>query len=94
MTVTTVQSVRVVQLGTGGYALEIGLTPADTGKFAALTRQLTGQPSPRDQLAISIDGRVLAHPATWGPITDGKIQIPGFATRAQAESLLSYLRNR
>ena len=93
MTVTTVQSVRVVQLDTG-YALEVVLTPADTGKFAALTRQLTGQPSPRDQLAISIDGHVMAHPAIQGPITGGTAQIPGFATRAQAESLLSYLRNR
>jgi hypothetical protein len=93
MTVTTVQSVRVIQLDTG-YALEVVLTPADTGKFAALTRQLTGQPSPRDQLATSIDGRVIAHPAIQGPITGGTAQIPGFATRAQAESLLSYLRNR
>jgi hypothetical protein len=94
MNVTTVRSVRVEQLGTGGYALQIVLTPADTGKFAALTRQLTGQPSSRDQLAIFIDGHVIAHPVTQGPITGGTVQIPGFATRAQAESLLAYLRNR
>jgi preprotein translocase subunit SecD len=93
MTVTTVQSVRVVQLNTG-YGLEVVLTPADTGKFAALTRQLAGLPSPRDQLAIFIDGRVIADSAVQGPITGGTAQIPGFATRAQAESLLSYLRNR
>lgn len=74
--------------------LDIVFTPAETGQFAALTRRLSGLPSPRDQLAIIIDERVIAHPATQGPITGGKAQIPGFATRAQAESLLSSLQTR
>jgi hypothetical protein len=58
-----------------------------------LTRQLSGLPSPRDQLAVVINGRVINHPAVQGPITDGKPQIV-FDTRAQAESLLSSPRNR
>ena len=93
MTVTTLQSAQVIPSGTGSYLLKIVLSPAQTGPWAALTRKLPGLPSPRDQLAIIIDGRVIADPAVQGPITDGTAELPGFATRAQAESLLSSLRN-
>jgi hypothetical protein len=94
MTVTAVQSAQVAQSGDGGYVLEIGFTPAQTGPFAALTRRLSGLPSPRDQLAVIIDGRVIDDPAVQGPITGGTAEIAGFATRAQAESLLASLRSR
>jgi hypothetical protein len=93
MTVTTVQSAQVVPSG-GGYLLKIVFTPAQTGPWAALTRRLPGLPSPRDQLATIIDGRVIADSAVVGPITDGTTAIPGFVTRAQAESLLSSLRSQ
>jgi hypothetical protein len=94
MTVTTVQSVQVVSSGDGGYLLKIVLTPAQTGPWAALTRRLPGLPSPRDQLATIIDGHVIADSAVVSPVTDGTAAIPGFATRAQAESLLSSLRSQ
>jgi hypothetical protein len=94
MTVTALQSAQVIPSGTGSYLLEIVLPPAQTGPFAALTRQLSGLPSPRDQLAIIIDGRVIADPAVQSAITGGTAEIPGFATRAQAESLLSSPRNQ
>jgi hypothetical protein len=94
MTVTALQSAQVIPSGTGSYLLKIVLPPAQTSPWAALTRQLSGLPSPRDQLAIIIDGRVIADPAVQGPITGGTAEIPGFATRAQAESLLSSLRNQ
>ena len=94
MTVTAVQSAQVVPSGTGGYLLQIGFTRAQAGPLAALTRTLSGLPSPRDQVAIIIDGRVIDHPAVQGPITNGKAQISGLATRAQAESLLASLRSR
>jgi hypothetical protein len=94
ITVTTLQSAQVIPSGTGGYLLKTVLSPAQTGPFAALTGKLSGLPSPRDQLAVIIDGRVIADPAVQGPITGGKAEIPGFATRAQAESLLSSPRNQ
>ena len=94
MTVTALRSAQVVPSGTGGYLLKIVLSPAQTGAWAALTRELPGLPVPRDQLAVIIDGRVIADPAVQGPITDGTAEIPGFATRAQAESLLSSLPNQ
>ena len=94
MTVTALQSVQVVPSGTGGYLLDILLTRAETGPFAALTQKVSGLPSPRNQLAIIIDGRVIADPAVQGAIPGGNAQITGFATRAQAESLLASLRNQ
>lgn len=94
MTVTALQSAQVVPSGTGSYLLEMVLPPAEKGRFAALTRKVSGLPSPRDQIAIIIGGRVLVHPAVQGAITDGSAEIAGFATRAQAESLLSSLRNQ
>jgi len=93
MTVTIVQSAQVVRTGPGQYVLYLALTPAQTRPFAALTRKVSGLPSPRDQLAIIVGGRVIANPAVQGPITDGSAQIP-CDTRAQAESLLSALRNQ
>jgi hypothetical protein len=92
MTVTTVQSAQVVRTGTGGYVLYLVLTPAQRGPFAALTRELSGLRGPRDQLTVIAGGRVITHPAIHGPITDGLAQI-AFATRAQAERLLSSLGN-
>jgi hypothetical protein len=94
MTVTTVRSAQVTQFGAGGYVIELDLTPAQTSRFATLTGQLSGLPSPRDQLAAILGGRVIDHPEVQGTITGGQALIFGFATRAQAESLLSYLRSR
>ena len=56
MTVTTVRSAQVTRSGTGGYVLELDLIPAQTSRFAALTGQLSGLPTPRDQLAAIIGG--------------------------------------
>ena len=94
LTVTALQSAQVVPSDAGGYQLEIILTRAETSPFAALTRKVSGLPSPRDRVAIIIDGRVIADPAVQSAIPGGNAQISGFATRAQAESLLSSLLNR
>jgi preprotein translocase subunit SecD len=88
MTVTTVRSAQVTWSETGEYVLELDLTPAQASRFAALTRQLSGLPGPRDELAVVIGGRVIDHPAVMGTITGGQAPIHGFATRAQAERLL------
>src|SRR5215467_7022318 len=93
LTVTTVRSAVVVRTGTGEYVLDLTLTRAQTGPFAALTQQLSGLRSPRNQLAVIVGGRVIAHPWIQGPITGGGPQIV-FASRAQAQSVLSSLRIR
>jgi preprotein translocase subunit SecD len=79
--------------GTGQSVLYLTLTRAQTRRFAALTRQISGLENPRDQLAVIADGRLITHPAIDGAITGGRAQIV-FATRAQAESLLPPGPNR
>jgi len=93
LTVTTARSAQLVRTGTGQYVLDLTLTWAQTGPWAALTQRLTGLRSPRNQLAVIVGGRVITHPWIQGAITDGRLQI-AFPTRAQAESVLSSLRIR
>ena len=68
-------------------------TRAAAGASFSPVGQVSGLPSPRDQVAIIIDGRVIADPVVQGAIPGGNAQITGY-TRAQAESLLSSLRNQ
>lgn len=93
LTVATVRSAVLVRTGTGQYVLYLTLTRAQTRRFAALTGRISGLENPRDQLAVIAGGRLITHPAIQGPITDGRLQID-FATRAQAENLLSALPDR
>src|SRR5215467_517155 len=93
LTVTTARSAQLVRTGTGQYVLNLTLTWAQTGPWAALTQQLSDAQAPRDQLAVIVGGRVIGYPVIQGAITDAGLQIP-FATRAQAESVLSSLRIR
>jgi hypothetical protein len=92
MTLTRVEAEQVAKAGPAHYTLSFILTPADMGPFTALTGKLVGLPSPRDQLAIIIGGRVVAHPAVAATVR-GDVQISGFASRAQAEQLLQSLRS-
>jgi len=91
MTLTRVESEQVAKVGPTHYMLSFVLTPADMGPFTALTGKLVGLPSPRDQLAIIIGGRVVAHPAVAAAV-HGEVEIAGIASRAQAEQLLQSLR--
>jgi SecD-like export protein len=92
MAITRLQSARV-QRGPGGhqYQIDIRMTPADARRFATLTRELAGQHSPRNRLAIVTNGYVLADPVVMAAITAGQAAIPGFATRPQAEFFLATL---
>ena len=74
----------------GGYRLDITFRPGDAARFAALTRELAGQPSPHCQLAAIVGGRVMSASTVQQPITQGQVQIAGFASRTQAENLLGH----
>jgi hypothetical protein len=65
------------------------MTPADARRFAALTRQVAGQLSPRNQLAIVTNGYVLADSVVLSAITAGQAAIPGFVSKPQAEFALA-----
>jgi hypothetical protein len=94
MTVTRLESARVQRTpGSHQYQIDIRLTPADARRFATLTRKVAGQLSPRNQLAIVLNGHVLADPVVLTAITSGQAEIPtpGFPSRPQAEFFLATL---
>ena len=88
MTVTALKSAAMVHQPGGGYSLDITFLPGDTARFAALTRELAGQPTPQCQLAVIVGGRVLSAPTVDVPVAQGQAQIVGFTSRAQVEQLL------
>ena len=87
MTVTSVESARVRQLH-GADLLEVQLAPAAARHFATLTRELARLHSPRNELAIVIGGRILAHPVVIRAVTTRWVRITGFPNRAAAEYAL------
>ena len=78
--------------GCAGAAWPPGVTVA-ANRLAALTGKLAGLPSPRDELAIIIARRVVAHPVVVAAM-HGQVQISGFASRAAAGQLLQFLLSR
>ncbi len=70
-------------------APEISLTmSAEAGQaFACITEAQAGQ-----ALAVVLDGRVLTAPTVNGPIPNGRVQITGQFTVAEAEAIVSAIR--
>jgi hypothetical protein len=93
MAVTRIESARVQQGSRGRYQLEIRLTPADARRFATLTRELAGQHSPRNRLAIVLNGHVLTDQLVLTAVTSGRaaIPVPGFPSKPQAQFFLATL---
>jgi preprotein translocase subunit SecD len=88
-----VVSARAVQ--TGGtqtnpvieWAVDYELTPEGATAFAGATTAAVAQPTPRNQVAIVIDGVVVASPVVQSPITGGRGMIAGDYTESVAEAL-------
>lgn len=94
MTITRLEYASVERSpGSHQYQIDIRLTPADARRFGTLTRELAGQHSPRNQLAIATNGYVLADPTVMAAITVGQAAIPGFPSKPQAEFFLATLTN-
>jgi hypothetical protein len=88
MTVTELKSAAVIRSANGNWMVTFQLTRGDAARFAALTRQLVSPKSPRNQLAVIAGGRIIASLVVDMPVAGGQAEIPGFASRAQAEQLL------
>ena len=93
MAITRIESVRVRQGSPGRYQMDIRMTPADARRFATLTRALAGLHSPRNRLAIVLNGDVLADRVVLTAITSGQVEIPppGFPSKPQAEFFMATL---
>lgn len=90
MTVTSIKAARVGHFH-GEPLLEIRLTPADSRRFATLSRELARQPSPHNVLATLIGGRIVDHPVVISAVTTRWVGLVGFPNRAAVEFALRTL---
>lgn len=61
----------------GTWQVGATLSPADRTRFAALTGSIATAPSPRNEFAIVIDGKLWGHPNVTRAITGGRLEIVG-----------------
>ncbi|WP_308464694.1 protein translocase subunit SecD [Rathayibacter soli] len=77
---------------TGQWAINLVFNGQGTKDFGAVSSRLVGLPSPRNQFAFVLDGKVLSAPVMQGVITDGKPQITGSFTETDAKTLADQLK--
>jgi len=73
------------------WVVSYELTPSGADAFAAATKAATTEQSPRDRLAIVVDGIVVSVPQVQTTITSGNGVIDGRFTEQQARALASAL---
>jgi preprotein translocase subunit SecD len=77
---------------TGQWAINLVFNGQGTKDFSAVSSRLVGLPSPRNQFAFVLDGKVLSAPVMQGVITDGKPQITGNFTETTSKELADQLK--
>ncbi|MEU1534286.1 SecDF P1 head subdomain-containing protein [Streptomyces fagopyri] len=75
----------------GAWQVEVNLGPADRTRLATLTGSIATAPSPRNGLALVVDGKLRGVPYVSSSITGGRLEIVGAfdgdLTRAAAHDL-------
>jgi preprotein translocase subunit SecD len=79
---------------TGQWGVNIVFNAKGTEEFSDVTTRLYGYGvgTVRNQFAIVLDGKVISAPTTNGAITNGKPQISGAFTQAEAKALADQLK--
>jgi preprotein translocase subunit SecD len=85
---TAIKSVNGSTDALGHPIIDITLTDAGKKEFAGITRDNIGK-----QLAIVIDGKLYEAPLIRSEIPDGKAQISGNFTTAEAKALVEKIRS-
>ena len=80
--VASAKAKTTVMYGEETYLIEVNLTSEGTKKFAQITRDNIGK-----EIAIVIDGKIIMAPKLQAPILDGRCQIHGGFTKAEAEEM-------
>jgi preprotein translocase subunit SecD len=76
----------------GNWQIDLNFNSHGTTAFASVTKALAGQPSPLNQLAITLDGLVQSAPTVNEEIASGQAQITGSFTQQQASDLANVLK--
>lgn len=92
LTIDEVESIKSgpAQQGTG-FVIDLTLNSDDAKAFGDLTGRLSKEQTPRNQVAVVVDGKVVTAPAVMDAITGGQVQIAGNFTKASAEKLVKQL---
>ncbi|TVZ94004.1 SecDF P1 head subdomain-containing protein [Streptomyces sp. BK340] len=61
----------------GTWQVEVSLSSTDRTRFAALTGSIAADPSPRNEFAVVIDGKLWGMPYVTSSITGGRLEIVG-----------------
>ena len=77
-------------VSTGQWAVNIVFNSQGTSQFNTFTQRLLVLPTPRNQFAAVLDGRVITAPAVQG--ATGKPQITGSFTQASSKALADQLK--
>ena len=77
---------------TGQWAVYPTFDAEGTEAFADITTRLVSLPSPRNQFAAVLDGKVLIAPQTNAAITDGRPEITGGFDQVQASTIADQLK--
>ena len=75
-----------------GWITAINFDRIGQASFGDLTTRIAGLPSPRNQIAIVLDGKVVTAPRVDGPLTGGSVSIYGSFTREYASNLANILK--
>lgn len=76
------------------WVVNLKASEAGTARIADVTRRLSGNQPPENQLAVVVNGLVVTAPAVQAAITAGEVQIGGTFTRQDAEDLAARLTGR
>jgi preprotein translocase subunit SecD len=77
---------------TGGWAVQLDFTGDGRKKFADITRRLFAEQGDRNRFAIVLDGLVVSAPTTNAVITNGRAEITGNFSQAEASDLANVLK--
>ncbi len=77
---------------TGGWVVQITMNKKGTEVFGKISTRLYGAPTPQDQFAFVLDGRVLSAPQMQGQILDGRPSISGNFTQETSQALADQLK--
>ncbi|WP_159807029.1 hypothetical protein [Cellulomonas citrea] len=83
----TGSAITTVGTDAGLSSLLVELTPAGDTALTAMTGRAVALPSPRNQIALVLDGRVLRAPVVAEPSAGGPLQIAVDAPRAELEAM-------
>ncbi|MGA5817556.1 SecDF P1 head subdomain-containing protein [Kitasatospora sp. NPDC094028] len=77
-----------------GWQIQLTFDATGAAAFADITGKLAPQPTPTNEFAIVLDGRILSHPAVRSSITGGNAVISGSFTQDEAQQLAAQMSDR